>query len=219
MNRYRIRGVASAAALGVAGAAMVGCQLVGFIAQGYEETVPRTVYAEYLGLDGKSFAVVVATSRATEADYPGVGPALTLSISEDLAKNTKATDYARPDLVLSKLDRTPGWIAKPRGQLAADLGVERLVFIEISEYRLHVPGNRYEWDGRLAGRVAVYEVDAMSPDDPVYEKALQVAYPDKSGYGEDDMAGAAVGTMLVRRFRDRVSWLFYTHEEARNIEY
>jgi len=46
-----------------------------------------------------------------------------------------------------------------------------------------------------------------------------VKFPDKDGFTPQDMAEELVTTALSNRLIDRVSWLFYTHEEKNIITY
>lgn len=196
-----------------------GCQLVGFFAAAYEKETPKSVRAEYRGLEGKSFAVVIAADRVIQADYPGVVPTLTVRISETLAEHAGASGYAQPELLLARLYERPGWVAMPLGELAEYLGVERLIYIDLYEFRLNDPGNRYLWSGVAAGRLSVIEVDSAIPDEPVFEKSIRVTYPDSDGYGEGEMTGSQVGTVLVIRFAERAAWTFYDHKERRDLPY
>jgi hypothetical protein len=106
-----------------------------------------------------------------------------------------------------------------REDIANLLGVERLVVIEIVDYRLHEPGNQYVWDGAVAGVVSVYESDSSLPNDPVFEKALSISFPDSTGFMRSDIPEAAVTAELSNRFINRAAWLFYEHEEPNIIAY
>ncbi len=121
--------------------------------------------------------------------------------------------------LLNVLYETPQWPAMPPGDVAKMLGVERLIMIELYEYQLHEPGNRYVWDGVAAGAVTVYEADSGIPDDPIFEQAIRVSFPDGTGYMESDIAQSGVTSELSRRFINRSAWLFYDHEEPNTIAY
>ena len=207
--------------LAVAAAALGGCAILGFIAGGINEATPRKVHAMYEGLAGKDFAVVATTDRMVEADFPGVIPRIIADLSERLAEEEEAgaAGYVPADRVLAYIYANPSWLTRPMSEIAADLGVERLIFIEITEYRLNEPGNAYIWEGVAAGVVQVYEAESALPNDPAFDQALQVKYPDQRGVAASDMAGNQVGTMLVQRFVDRAGWLFYYHTEPKDLMY
>ena len=201
---------------------MPGCQVVGIIgamAQSAEE-LGSTVYpAEYDGLDERSYAVIISADRVIESDNPGITARLTQIIDRDLRANTLASAHIPAGRLLSKLYADPSWQALPRGELAEKLGVERLVVVELVEYRLHEPGNRYTWDGVASGVVEVYESESGLPDDPMFERTIAVAFPDRTGLLEEEIPREVITSELSRRFGERVSWLFYDHEEANAITY
>jgi hypothetical protein len=64
-----------------------------------------------------------------------------------------------------------------------------------------------------AGSVGVNEWTRPCPDEFSFEKPIKVTFPDKDGYGPEDLERAAVATELARRFVDRVTWMFYSHQE------
>lgn len=209
--------------LAAVAAAPAGCQIVGVAAENYKRESTRPVKAEYEGLAGKSFAVVVVADRSTQAEHPGLTDYLTGKITERLATPTnKPTPggYVPAADVLKYLYDHPSWTVRSRSELATELGgVERLVVIEVQEYRLHDPGNAYVWDGLAAGTVSVYDPTSSTPDFPAFEKGITVKFPDKTGTGPDQLSSAVVNTELARRFVDRTSWLLYEHQEPYYPDY
>ena len=199
-----------------------GC-IIGAAIGGMAESAHRTgkheVEAEYTGISEHSFTVVVSVDRLIEASNPGTTARLTQRINDRLIQNGNPT-YAIPSRdLLTVLYNTPQWIAMPKGEVAEMLGVERLVVFELIEYSLHEPGNQYIWDGSAAGVVTVYESDSGFPDDPVFEKSIRVKFPDSTGFMRTDIPETAVNTELSNRLVNRVSWMFYTHEESNVIPY
>ncbi|MFM9994401.1 MAG: hypothetical protein ACKVU4_01225 [Phycisphaerales bacterium] len=208
--------------LGTVFAGLGGCQIFGFFAAAnaeYQKTKPRDIDAVYDGLKGKTFAVVVAADRMVQASYPGVVEEITARVSERLAKNTDRSGWIPPEKLLAHLYSNPRWVAMPRGELARELGVDRLILIELTEFRLHEPGNQYTWDGAASGTVAVIEGESAMPDEFVFQRAVRVKYPDGTAFTPTDVAGSAVASVLVQRFTDRASWLFYTHKETGEMAY
>jgi len=177
------------------------------------------IEAEYTGLDDKSFAVIVSADRAIQAEYPAVLARLTTEISERVSKQTKASKYVPGARILNFQFENPRWSTWTPSELAKKLGVERIIFVDVDEYRLKDPGNRYIWKGVASASVRVSETDGRMGDDFVFRKTLLVKFPDKDGFTPQDMAEELVTTALSNRLIDRVSWLFYTHEEKNIITY
>lgn len=193
--------------------------LVGGMAESARRTGKTTISAEYTGLQDKSFAVVCVADRAVQAEEPGLVARIVTRVNERLALNAGASHFIRSDDLLATLYNAPQWSAMSPGDVAEMLGVERLVWIEVLEYRLHEPGNRHVWDGVLLASVRVYESDSGLPNDPMFERQILVRFPDSSGYLEEEIPAAAVSTELSNRLVNRAAWLFYEHDEPNTIPY
>lgn len=195
---------------------MSGCWIAavaGGMAESYKESSTRTVEAEYLGLEGHSYAVVVAADRAIQADFPSLTSVITDRINGRLFQHSGATGFIPTQTGLTYLLNRPQWTAMPLGELAEELGVERLVFIEIWEYRLNDPGNSYLWEGVAQASVGVIDPTSALPDEFVFEKQVRVGFPDGPGFGPAEISRKVVSSALLSRLVDRASWLFYDHQE------
>lgn len=208
--------------LGASFAVLSGCQIFGFFAAAnaeYQKSKPRDIEAQYGGLRERTFAVVVVADRMVQAGYPGVVEEITARVSENLARHTDRSGWIPPEKLLAFLYSNPRWVAMPRGELAKELNVDRLILIELTEFRLNEPGNQYVWDGAAAGTVAVIEAEGAMPDEFAFQRAVRVTYPDGTAFTPADVTGGAVASVLVQRFTDRASWLFYTHKETGDMAY
>lgn len=204
-------------------AAMPGCQLYAAIEESRRRTSTHPINAEYTGLAGKSFAVLVTADRAILAEYPELVDAMTERIIARLSQSSNvppAGGYVKAAPTKNFLYRNPGWIAKPMSDLATDLGgVQRIILVELSDFRLHEPGNSYEWKGVANFTTSVYEIDGQAPDEAAFTKVQTVDFPDKPGVSVDELPRNVVASALLARVIDRSSWLFYKHEEPYYPEY
>jgi hypothetical protein len=198
-----------------------GCQVLGFggaMAESYKRNSTHEIAPEYKGLEGKRWAVVVSADRIIQADFPDIVPLMTTSIVNRLSapeqqKTIAAAGYIPAASVLRFQYENPGWMTLPHGELAKRLKVDRLIVVDLIEYRLNEPGNQYLWAGLATGQVGVAEADGKVPDEFSFEKSIRVSFPDKEMMGPQDLPAAAVATTLVNRFVERAAWLFYTHQE------
>ena len=215
-RRSMIAAAWSAAALLGTGL-MSGCQAVGFMAEAYRRDSTHEVKAQYTGLEGKSFAVVVTADRMIEADHPGIVDRMCAKMTERLANPAnlpRAGGFVPAKQVLRYLYDNPGWPARPLSELGKGLGgVERLVYIELTEYRLHEPGNPYEWAGVASASISVLELDGSMPDEFAFEKFQTVKFPDEKGVGPNQVGADGMTSALSLRLIDRTTWLFYNHQE------
>lgn len=210
--------LALTAALAVLPACVIGA-FVGGAAESFRRTGSTVVPALYDDIAGHSFTVVVSADRLIQSEEPGLVQRITRQINDRIAFNAGASHGIPSDALLGVLYNTPQWPAMPPGDVASMLGVERLIWVELTEYRLHEPGNEYVYDGVALGTVLVYEAESPLPDDPVFERGIAVRFPDSSGFIATDLPASAVTTELSSRFINRVAWLFYEHEEPNTIPY
>jgi hypothetical protein len=214
-NRWFIRLAVLTAALATAflsGGCIVG-QLVGGMAASYERTGTHEVAAEYTGLTGKNFAVMVHAGREVQYEHPGMIDLVAELVATTLAERAGGAGWVPPATVRWYQTNNPRWIAMPYGDIAEALGVDRLVMVDIYEYRLHEPGNQYVWDGHAAARVGVVEADSVVPDEFMFESEVEVEFPREKGISPTDISRDQVVTGLNLKFAQATAWLFFDHEE------
>ncbi len=196
-----------------------GCNIIGFFG-GMAETNRRNstkrVHAEYTGLKAKNWAVVIIADRSIQAEFPGLVTWMEGKFCERLVnEQTKiaAAGMVPADKVLRYTFDHPSWVSMPYSELAKALQVNRLIVVEVLEYRLNEPGNQYLWSGVASGTVGVVEADTMVQDEFAFSKPVRVRFPDDDNSGPADLSRAVVTTALGNRFLDRATWLFYDHDE------
>lgn len=201
-------------------ASAAGCELAGFVAANEERHGSKKVTAAYRGLAGHSYAIVVQADRSVLAENPNLMEHLLVSINARLAESAGASGHIpSEDLVLYLMNNTR-WPAMSNADLAAALGhVERLVVLDLSDYRLTEPRNEYVWDGVAQGRVTVFEADGAGGGEIAFERDLRVTYPDESGITPEAQGREVVTSVLSKRLIDRTAWLFCDHEEPNAITY
>ncbi|MGD9791038.1 MAG: hypothetical protein AB7Q00_08330 [Phycisphaerales bacterium] len=194
--------------------------LFGGMLSNWERTGSHTVEPKYSGLEGKSFAILASAPRMVEAEYPDLANELLGRVAERLYHDAGASGFIPPPQSLKYMYDNPNWIAAAYGQTAQDLGgVQRLIVIEIIDYRLREPGNNYEWSGMASANVSVIEADSVAPDAVAWQQLVQIRFPTKPGYGPDQFDARFVSSALLARLTDRCAWLFYKHKEPNVIDY
>ncbi len=218
------RGRLLAAGLLALGAGVMGsgCQLgalVGGMAASAQRKGVTEVSAQYRGLEGTTFAVIVAADRVIEADHPTVVPDLTVTVTKRLEENAGAAGRVPHQGVLAYQATNPSWSLMSPEEIGREFGVDRVVYIELIEYRLHEPGNEYLWNGVAAGRVRVYEMDASIAEYAAFERSIQASFPDGTGFGPAQVPQRTVEVALASRFVDLTTELFYDHERPNSRRY
>jgi hypothetical protein len=120
-----------------------------------------------------------------------------------------------PRLVVDWQMRTTQWEALPYGELATRLGVERVVHIDIYEYRLHPPGNRWLWEGVCLATISIIEAESADPDLFVETFTVQTTFPNVPGLSRDEATPGQIETGLIADFVKKTAWLFHTHIEPK----
>ena len=218
--------IAAALSLASLACAAGGCQLLGFLVYTAQENTPRKVDAQYDGLPGQDFTVVVRADRAILADFPGVADLISINVNGLLSANLpepkgtgETTGYIPPSTQLQWLANHPRWRAMMPAELGEELHVSRLVIIDIFSLQLHDAGNRYIWKGEAAGTVRVFAIDSALPNDAVFETQIRVGFPPDEGHTVADYTTSQMQAALIERFARRSAWLMYDHEEPRDLDF
>lgn len=202
--------------------ALSGCTALGFVGgmiDSYERTGTSDIKAKYDGLEGKTFAVIVAADRSIQADNPEIVPLLCNQVTRDLADNCGASGVVPAEEVLRFQYQRPGWVAMTPTDLAKELEVERLVYVDLSDFNLTDEGNPYLWNGVAAATVQVLEADSDLGDTFAFREYIRVTFPDQEGLSPMQIPGETVRLELSRRIVYRVSWLFFDHKEHNSLKY
>lgn len=195
-----------------------GCQmgqLVGAMAQADEyqklvDTPPR-----YAGLENKTAAVLVQADMATLYEFPDVVANIAGGVSQRLQRHVPGVQVLNPTIVLNWQYRTPQWNVLPYGELTHQLNVDRIVFIDLLEFRLNPPGNRYLWEGVCVARIGIIERDSLDPDSFVETIDMSAKYPREEGLGRESANAGQIQFGLLYEFIEKTTWLFYQHLEPK----
>lgn len=213
-----IRTLLAAMALGMTSLVLGSCaafHLAGAMAQNYEYQKLIQVLPEYDGLENRSVAVVVDSDMSTLYEHPDLVANVLGGISGRLQENVPGIRVIDPRVVLAWQYRTPQWNAMPYGQIAEELNVERVVYLDIHEYRLNPPGNRWEWEGVCAANVGVIERGSFMPDTFADSFNVVARFPTLTGVGRADAEASQISYGLLSEFIKQSAWLFYEHEEPK----
>jgi len=195
-----------------------GCQLpglIGAIAQNEEYQSKKEVLARYSGLEDQLVAVIVNADLAVQYDYPQAVPGLTYGISGALAEHVPGISVVHPDLVAQWQWRTPNWSALPYGDLTEQLNVDRVVYVDLLEYRLTPPGNRFNWEGLAQAQVSVLERDGLDPDTFVDSYTITAEFPNISELTQYEATADQISRGLQQTFVQKTAWLFFDHIEPK----
>ncbi len=222
LHRTFGRTLGALVALGLGAPAIVGsggCTAAGFIAKAAYETGDHKVLAEYTGLSGHDFAVIVNMDQSLRASEPRLASILTNALTRQLGMpEVGATGAVPGPRVLEFMYNNPAWPAWSYQRIADEFTVSRLVVVDVYEYRLYEPGNRYLWNGRAAARVGVFEAN-LGTEEFAFSDDIQVPFPDETGVTTREKSKGNVESNLQARLVSRIAWLMFDHDEPNIITY
>ena len=202
----------------LAASVLGGCavaHLVAGMGQNYEYQKRIEVLAKYEGLEGKRVAVVVDAEMSMLYEYPDLVGQVTSGVTARIGRDVPGVQVMRPADIIAWQWRTPQWNAMPYGEVAESLGVDRVVFVNIYEYRLNPPGNRWLWEGVCGASVGVIERDGFDPD--AFTDSFNVVgeFPAIKGVDRSGATARQIETGVLAEFIKRTAWLFHTHLEPK----
>lgn len=205
------------APIGLSGCAIA--HLIGGMAQNAEHQKLVETPAEYASFENKRCAVVVDVPAEIAYQHPTLVAQLTGGVSLVMQQNVPDVTMIHPDEIIQWQWRTFDWASMPYGEIAQKLGVDRVVHIDIFEYRLNPPGNSWLWEGVCSANVSIIEADFPDPDMFADTFAITTKFPDVQGVDRDSASETAIERGLLQSFVKETVWLFYDHLEPKYPQY
>ncbi len=211
-----------AAAMGLllgASLAMTGCNFIGWAAAAGRDdpNTPVDVEAEYLELVDKRIAVMVSADEYTLFRFPRATDRVGQAVASAIQANVENAVVSIPRDVSEYQRKNPYWINSRPSRLIDDLGVDRLVIIDLNEYRTNEEGNASVWRGVIDGTVSVHEADSEDPDNRSFEKQIRAEYPEGGTFGlvSEDANQDKIEAAALQKFALRAGGIFFDHQDVR----
>lgn len=204
---------AASAALGAAQAGVVGAAGA---AQNFEYQKLKEVLARYDGLAHHSVAVVVDAPYELQFNEQGLVDMVAGGLIARLSEHVEGIELMNPVQVRSWQYTTPQWNAMAYSEMTDELQVDRVVLVDIQEFRLHPHGNRFLWEGICRAVVGVIERDGYDSDSFADAWEITARFPDIEGLDRDSASEFEIRTGVLAQFVKQTSWLFYTHLEPKH---
>jgi hypothetical protein len=186
---------------------------LGAIGNEFERNKKIEVLAEYEGLENRTIAVIVDADASVRFQFPTMTTTVAANIAYRIQTNVRGASLLAPATVAQWQYQTPAWTTLPYGQIADELGVERVVLVDIYEFRLNPPGNQYMWEGAAAANVSIIERENPEPDAFAATFDIRVNFPGGEIRTRESISPQIMYQGLMTRFVQKAAWLFYTHLE------
>ncbi|MEX2671462.1 MAG: hypothetical protein WD294_05060 [Phycisphaeraceae bacterium] len=208
-----------AAALALTAAAVLasqGCVAAGWLADGFvDPNAEVKVPAEYLELENQRVAVLVDADLSVVFEHPLAQLEVATILSERLTDHVPGVTVRNPREIITFQQRNLYWNTSSYADLMERLEVDRLVVVELVDYRLHEPGNVNIWRGLMTANIGVTEVEAPNPNDLVYATTVSVEYPPDSEVGLLNADQRTIRLATLERFAQATIGKFYEHKSRR----
>lgn len=195
-----------------------GCNFIAWTAAATRgEDKPVDVPAEYLDLIDKRVAVMVSADEYTLFRFPRATDNVGQAVGSEIQANVDQAVVSIPRDIAAYQRKNPYWITSRPSRLLTDLGVDRLVVIDLAEYRTHEEGNASVWRGVIDGTVSVYEADGEDPDNRTFEKQVRAEFPEGGTFGliDAEASQSTIEAATLQKFALRAGGLFFDYQELR----
>lgn len=194
-------------------ASLSGCQIMGYFANGFDrdnKVVDKK--AQYLGLEGKTVAVLVAADEYTLFAHPEAPSAVSRAVSRQIAADIKNVTLMNPkDLAAFQKDNMY-WHTMPYGDIVKRLKVDRVVFIDMAQFSTHDGSDKTLWRGTVDANVGIIASDNKNPDDLVFQTRTRARFPNDKPVGVLESNDESIKTGVIAAFAQKVSNLFRDHQ-------
>jgi hypothetical protein len=160
-------------------------------------------------------AVLVDADLATQYQHPLLVEKITGGVSYRLQRDVPSVRMLPPNLCIQWQHGTAQWNAMPFGKVAELLQVDRIIYIEIFEFRLNPPGNAWLWEGVCVASIGIVERDGITPDSFIENMTVRAEFPTVSSVPRQSARGEQIELALLSEFIKKTSWLFHRHTEPK----
>ncbi len=198
---------------------LASCNIIGFggaMAQAHEDQMLIEKPAEY-DLSGQTVAVVIEADLVMHYEHPGMANIIAEAVAARIAMHVENVRVLSPTDVAHWQYTTSQWTAMSSGEIVDSLKVDRVVYIQIQNYRLTPPGNQWLWEARCDALIGIIEKNSFEQDgfDQTFE--INSIFPRRpSVLTHEEATKADIERGLLAEFIKETAWLFYLHQEPKN---
>ncbi|MBK9120192.1 MAG: hypothetical protein IPM18_11410 [Phycisphaerales bacterium] len=182
---------------------LTGCRMFALILPPIVKDVP----AEYPYLYNKKVAVVVHTEQETLAVYPHVQWEIADHVRTALQANVRGITVIDPEEVAQYQRQNTDWASRDPARVGQDLGVDRLIEVQLTEYTTREPESPYMYRGHITAALRVYNVAYLRAQ-PAFRKEVRTIHP-PDGPGAWGTTDREIRAATMETFGLDVAGLFY----------
>lgn len=200
-------------ALRLFGGAMIllGSSGCGYLAAGNERQHGRQVDAQYSGLAEKRVAVVVYADPATTNEFSAAREEISSFLDAELKRAIPTIQLVDYREVVRWQNQTIHWYALTEQDIGKHFGVDRLVYLELLDYRTKIPGAKGYVQGNIRALCKISEIGGAGK--VVWQGEVEAAYPPDGPLDILSLNEIAVRTRTLEAFARKLVGCLHTHRE------
>lgn len=169
---------------------------------------------KYTDLAGRKVAIMASADPYILSRQPAAAANAMQAVASRVVANVPDVRVVHPNKLATYQQENPEWITLLPSQLMEQLAVERLVLLDIAEYRTSEPGNRHVKRGQISAAVQVYEAESTDPDQAVLRVPVQAQFPRETQWkvGLPSASDRTVELGVLQAFALRAAGVFHEHE-------
>lgn len=175
------------------------------------ERPTRTVPAEYPYLKDKSVAIAVWTDLDTQVEFPHARLELAEHLKAAMDGSVTGAKFIPIREIVDYQNRDLDWDRADPAQMGEELGADRLVLVELSDFTTREADSPHLYRGRISANVKVYDT-AVANSRPAFRKLVETSFPPE-GPAEWGASDRAVRRGVMEAFATEVAGLFHDRKE------
>lgn len=189
---------------------LAGCQIFASMFYLFSPEQTRTIEAEYAHLEGQQTLILVWADDSILFDFPYVQFELAEFVRSALISNVRGVEVVSPRSVATYQAKNPNWTRQHPTEIAKQFRADRVVMIELIDYRTREPQATHLLRGHISANVRVYDAEYGTGVGPVWtsDDPVEVNYPEDQA-GTFGVTDEQIRRTTMQLFAAEVAGKFY----------
>ncbi len=175
-----------------------------------------TVVAECNELRNSTVAVVIYTDMDTLHEFPSLREELGTAIAKALESKVEGVQAIHAKRVTRYQNANGHWATLPARQVATALGVQRVLYVTLTEFSTHARDNASMALGRVGAEVSIYGTEPTSPGtDPCMWRKTRLAHIERPTDPLQGVRDQKFRLATEKAFAEKLATCFYDHKVPR----
>lgn len=183
-----------------------------FLAAGAQKVAGKDVAASYTGLSNKTVAIVIYADWATSLEYVGARDEIAIFVTARCHELLPTVKLVNAKEIIHWQDDTREWQGMPVKEIGQHFSVDRVLYIELLDYRTREPGAKNLMRGRIHAMCRVYETETPG-NTPAWERELDVYWPEVAPQNALQTSDITIRRRVLEAFSDQLVGNFFDRKE------